>query len=144
MIFGDPYEFGFQFEVTEIVGDWKYGMCNVIVGAELLPGKGMGYTLGTVINGLKKTFEYAAAREVSDIGNTPVDALMLASGEAKNIVYLDMTELWDAGCALYLGFHGDQERLFYSRDFGKTICEKRLPRGTVEAVIRSLPNPEDI
>lgn len=36
------------------------------------------------------------------------------------------------------------ERLIYSKDNGKTVFEKRLPRGTIEKVLRSLPKPEDI
>lgn len=53
-------------------------------------------------------------------------------------------ELDDTGWQFYLFGAGRQERLIYSKDAGKTVFEKRLPRGTVEKVLRSLPNPEDL
>lgn len=49
----------------------------------------------------------------------------------------------DTGWDVYLFGAGDEERLIYSKDEGKTVFEKRLARGTVEKVLRSLPKLDD-
>jgi len=51
------------------------------------------------------------------------------------------SELTDYGWRFFLFGAGEEERLIYSKDAGKTVFEKRLPRGTVEKVLRSLPDP---
>lgn len=53
-------------------------------------------------------------------------------------------ELTNYGWRFFLFGAGEEERLIYSKDAGKTVLEKRLPRGTVEKVLRSLPDPADL
>lgn len=53
-------------------------------------------------------------------------------------------ELENYGWRFFLFGAGEEERLIYSKDAGKTVFEKILPRGTVEKVLRSLPDPNSL
>ncbi|MNP70944.1 hypothetical protein D3C76_1672500 [compost metagenome] len=52
---------------------------------------------------------------------------------------MNVAELHDYGCNFWLGFSGNEDRLFYSLDFESSFIESRFPRGTVEELIRTLP-----
>ncbi|WP_029149078.1 Imm42 family immunity protein [Methylophilus sp. 5] len=53
-------------------------------------------------------------------------------------------ELSNYGWRFFLFGAGEEERLIYSKDAGKTVFEKILPRDTVEKVLRSLPDPKSL
>jgi len=64
-------------------------------------------------------------------------------GKPQGVVVAPMY-VRDSGWDIYLFGANKDERLIYSKDNGKTVFEKRLPRGTIEKVLSSLPKPEDI
>ena len=144
MIVGDPLSFAIQYEVCQARGKWKYGMFNFVIDEKLIPGVGCMWTLGAVFYHLKSEFEEDWHKNIKEVGDGPVTELDLPSGEAENVIYIHTAELADTGWQYALGYAGEEERFFYSNDGFLNTHEKRLRRGTVEAVIRSLPNHEDI
>lgn len=54
-------------------------------------------------------------------------------------VEIPFAEINDLGWYFYLFQTGDRERIIFSGDYGKTVHEKYLQRGSVAQVIRSLP-----
>jgi len=144
MIVGNAYEFAIELDLVEKIDTWCYGTFNFIIDGDFIPGKYVDYTLGVVIHYLKSSFDRVARQSINDLGERAVDVNKLNLGEEENIFNIDAGELDQVGVLLWLGYSGDEERLFYSGDLGQTYKEKRLPRGTVESVIRSLPKPEDL
>jgi len=144
MIYGDPYEFAIDFDLTWKTDDgrWQYGAFNFIIDGKYLPG--------TVADTTYSSMRYLLCACIDDmvnageLGERIVDLKKMDVGEEENIVDIETGELDQEGVLLWLGYSGDEERLFYSGDLGQTYKEKRLPRGTVESVIRSLPKPEDL
>lgn len=139
MIIGNPLEIGIQVEYV-IQLNSPSGIFNFIIDDTLIPGKGMVTDLYVVISSLKDSINEALKFGVADIGNVSIEALDFSDGAPDNIIFLDTCELSDYGCVFWLGFDGDEERLFYSIDYEKTIQEKRYPRGTVEKLINSVPD----
>ena len=62
---------------------------------------------------------------------------------------MGLTSIYNNTCdidclKLEMGYSGDEERLFYSFDYGESYREIRFPKGTVEAVIEALPTYEEL
>lgn len=135
-----PFDFAIHVDLLLQAGDFRLGAFNFIVDDVFVPGKNTNFTLGSIIGGLKWLLDHAKENNIQDIGDTPITAERLNFLEEPNLICLDAGELSDERCLFRLGYSGEEERFFYSTDFGATFKEKRLPRGTVEAVIRSLPD----
>ncbi|WP_158001367.1 Imm42 family immunity protein [Cupriavidus basilensis] len=61
------------------------------------------------------------------------------------VVGIDLTpiEIADEGCWIYLFLDGNNNRLIYTTDFGCSVCEKFVAKGTVLKVIYSLFSVRD-
>lgn len=137
---GNPWDFAAHIDVVIHTGNIHLGSFNFIIDEVLLPGRYINLTLPSIVSELKYQFDHVK-QKIQDIGEKNISADIINHGEELNIIYLGSnTELCDKNCIFCLGYSGDTERFFYSTDLGKTFKEKRLPRGTVEAVIRLLPN----
>lgn len=135
---------------------FAYGNINFIIENELFPKKfENNFTLGTVFSNLKSSFEnkfYPGGKTCYELGNREVDFIKLDYGEEPDIFVIETTELGDkfgeecdANCLhLNIGYCGNEERLFYSEDFGKTYREAKLPKGTVENIILQLPSIDEL
>jgi len=151
LIYNEKHEFGIMWNVC-IVADasWIYGNINFIIGGEIFPKKfAINFTLGTVFYNLKNDIRNCIKNSKNkELGNRKIDYCKLNNGEEENIFDISPVELGDkvgeqcaANCLrLYLGYSGNDERLFYSDDFGETYKEVRMPRGTVENIIMQLPD----
>jgi len=140
MIIGNVLEIGIQLEyILEL--NSPSGLFNLIIDDELIPGRGTVTDLYVVISSLKDSINSQLSDGVCDIGNVPLADLDFSDGSPENVIWIDACELSDYGCVFWLAFDGDFERFFYSTDFEKTIQEKRYPRGTIEKLINSLPDP---
>lgn len=143
MIIGDPQKIGVQLEYLLPLTS-PSGIFNFIIEDELIPGKGTAIDLYIVISSLKESIHQSLKEMVKDIGNISILDLDFSDGAPENIIWLDTGELSDYGCVFWLGFDGEVERLFYSTDYEHTIQEKKYPRGTIERLIKSLPDADDL
>ncbi|WP_218966241.1 MULTISPECIES: Imm42 family immunity protein [Snodgrassella] len=143
MIIGNPLEIAIQ---LEYVIDYcsPSGFFNFVINDKLIPGKGVDTDLFVVIASLKESVNWYLQNEPKDIGDIKLESMDFSEGAPDNIIFLDCCELSDHGCVFWLGFDGDEERLFYSTDYEKTIQEQRYPKGTIANLINSLPNSFDL
>ena len=156
LIYNEKYKFGITWNVCIVTEDWIYGSINFIIGEEIFPKKfDTHFTLGVVFGNLRASFEKkyydVEGTDNVELGDRKVDNHKLDSGEESNIFSIETTELGNkfgndcsANCLrLSMGYSGDEERLFYSDDFGESYVEIRMPKGTVEDVIMRLPIEND-
>ena len=143
MIIGNLEQIGIQLEYI-IEFKSPSGLFNFIIDDELIPGKGTITDLFMVISSLKNTFHYNLDEKDFEIGKKKIEDINFADGEPENLIDIDCSELSDYGCVFWLGYDGDEERLFYSNDFEKTFREQRYPKGTLANLIDSLPNSFDL
>lgn len=142
MIFHNGNQYDFAIHIDPIIHAEKrlwLGAFNFIIDEVFIPGINVNFTLSSVVISLKYGFECAIKNNIVDIGEKNISFNEINLGTEANLIYLK-SELSDEKCLFRLGYSGNTERFFYSTDFGKTFKEKRLPRGTVEAVIRMLPD----
>ncbi|CAI2154583.1 TPA: immunity 42 family protein [Serratia fonticola] len=138
MIIGDPYRIAIQVEQVDTLCS-PSGIFNFIINDLLIPGKGVTIDLYIVISSLKESLDLGLKRYSADVGNAPIEKIDFSEGEPENLIPLNVAELHDYGCNFWLGFSGNEDRLFYSLDFESSFIESRFPRGTVEELIRTLP-----
>jgi len=143
MIIGNALDIGIQLEYITPLNS-PSGLFNFIIDDGLIPGKGTVIDLYMVILSLKDSLGYHLNSGIQDIGDINIEKLDFSNGAPENIIWLDCGELSDYGCVFWLGFNGEEERLFYSVDYENTIQEKRYSRGTIEKLINSLPSPEQL
>jgi len=143
MIIGDPYRIAIQLEQLDVLCS-PSGMFYFIINDSLIPGKGVTIDLYIVISSLKESFNLEIDKYQMDIGNVPVSEMDFSEGEPDNLMRLNVAELHDYGCNFWLGFDGDEDRFIYSTDFENSFSEIRLPRGTVEKLIRGLPLADNL
>ena len=156
LIYNEEYEFGIMWDVSIVSEDWIYGNINFIISDEILPKKfALNFTLGTVFFNLKNSFENkyydVEGSDNVELGDREIDYHKLNHEEEANIFEITTTELGDkfgyecnANCLqLKMGYSGNEERLFYSEDFGESYREIRMPKGTVENIIMQLPVTRD-
>jgi hypothetical protein len=147
MIIGDTSKIAVQLEyIIDLLS--PSGMFNFIIDEELIPGRGTVTDLYTVITFLKTSLIEGKQRLkvnlITDIGNIPLSNLDFSDGGHESLIYLDLGELANRGQVFYLGFDGEEERLIFSLDNEETYQEKRYPRGTIEQLINSLPEPSNL
>ena len=147
--------FGFMWEVDSIKKPFVFGRVQIIIGNEIYPKvcPAEHYTLSTVFNSLKASFEekhYSGGTDGKDFGTAEFDLFAYESCKLKNIFSIDTSymgmktgnvdECSMDGLILEMGYSGKEERLFYSFDYAKTFQEICYPKGTVESVISKLPD----
>ncbi|EQA3419492.1 Imm42 family immunity protein [Cronobacter dublinensis] len=138
MIIGNPYQIAIQVEQVDVLCS-PSGIFNFIINDMFIPGKGVTIDLYIVISSLKESLE-AGVREINeDIGNVSIDKIDFSEGTPEKLISLNVAELYDYGCAFWLGFDGNEDRLIYTLDFESGFNESRFPRGTIEKLIRTLP-----
>ncbi len=132
--------------------NWVYGSLLFLIGGELQPSQIiLNYTLNVVIENLILSFDrpyYSGSSDGGEIGDTVVNLSGIIDGTVKNIFQLGLADVEQSyndkgdflSMLMWMGFNGNTERLFYSVDFGKSIKEICLPKGTVESIVRSLPS----
>lgn len=141
MIIGDPYQIAIQVEQVDFLCS-PTGVFNFIINDMLIPGKGVTIDLYIVISSLKDSLESGLKTLNGDIGSLPIENMDFSEGEPENLIPLNVAELYDYGCNFWLGFDGEEERLIYTLDFEKSFIENRFPRGTIEKLIRQLPQSD--
>lgn len=144
MIYGDVYLIGIQLELVGIYSNCKCGIFNFIIDEKLVPGAGVNLDFFQIIETLKKSLDYGLNKNMPDIGAIPLEQLDFSGEVPFGIIALDADPLYDYGCCFSLGFDRDEDRLFYTTDYEKTMQEKRFPRGTIERLIRNLPKYDEI
>lgn len=138
MIIGNPYQIAIQIEQVDVLCS-PSGIFNFIINDLFVPGKGVAIDLYVVISSLKDSLEYGLEEINEDIGDFPIEKMNFSKGEVKNLISLDVAELYDYGCNFWLGFDGSEDRLIYTLDYENSFIENRFPRGTIEKLIRALP-----
>ena len=148
VIYNEEYELGIIWDISLVNGTWIYGNINFIIEGEIIPKNFSNkFTLATVFLCLKRSFEkksYSAGQSLGELGNKEVDYIKLDYGEEVDIFSIDITELADYHLLLDMGYSGDNERLFYSKNFGKTYKEVVMRKGTLESIIMQLPNHNEL
>ncbi len=122
------------------------GMFNFVINEKLIPGESVAVDLYVAISFLKDSVNSEVIESASDIGNIVLDELDFSEGAPEGIIWLDtgVAEISGRGYWFYLGFNGNEERLIFTTDAGKSYQEARYARGTVKKLIDSLPNSEDV
>lgn len=147
MIIGDDF-FKIAFQLEFMVPDYSSpsGMFNFVINEKLIPGESVAVDLYVAISFLKDSVNSEVIETTSDIGNINLDELDFSEGAPEGIIWLDtgVAEISGRGYWFYLGFNGNEERLIFTTDAGKTYQEDQYARGTVKKLIDSLPNPEDM
>lgn len=138
MIIGNPYQIAIQIEQVDVLCS-PSGIFNFIINDLFIPGKGVAIDLYVVISSLKDSLEDGLKKIDEDIGDFPIEKMNFSEGEVKNLISLDVAELYDYGCNFWLGFDGGEDRLIYTLDYENSFIEDRFPRGTIEKLIRALP-----
>ena len=153
----ETYQFGIIWELID------FPDCHYVMGSVfLLIGKNLeiapryaetNHTLQVIFGNLQSSFidkYYPAGTDGGELGDIEVDYEKLSYGEVKNIFSINGTELetqcgeFTGGLSMEIGYSGNEERLFYSIDNGNSYKEIRLPKGTVENVIMSLPSNSEL
>lgn len=147
MIIGDDF-FKIAFQLEFMVPDYSSpsGMFNFVINEKLIPGESVAVDLYVAISFLKDSVNSEIIETTSDIGNINLDELDFSEGAPEGIIWLDtgVAEISGRGYWFYLGFNGNEERLIFTTDAGKSYQEDQYARGTVKKLIDSLPNPEDM
>lgn len=147
MIIGDDF-FKIAFQLEFMVPDYSSpsGMFNFVINEKLIPGESVAVDLYVAISFLKDSVNSEVIETTSDIGNINLDELDFSEGAPEGIICLDtgVAEISGRGYWFYLGFNGNEERLIFTTDAGKSYQEDQYARGTVKKLIDSLPNPEDM
>jgi len=141
MIIGNPYQVAIQIEQLDILCS-PTGIFNLILNDVMIPAKGVTIDLYIVISSLKESLEVGIRNVGGDIGGYPLNKIDFLEGTPDKLVSLNVAELYDYGCNFWLGFDGDEERFIYTQDFENSFMENRFPRGTIESLIRALPDAE--
>ncbi|WP_051940887.1 Imm42 family immunity protein [Stenoxybacter acetivorans] len=157
MIIGDYYNLMAQIELIYIPGypndRIPLGTFNFIIDGEFYPGKGCDIELFYALDSFKNNLECGLKYITEDLGDTSLYKLDIynildnaAEGNPNNIIELSRGSMLaeDHGFICLLGFDGDEERLIFSNTGYKNFQEIRYPKGTVEAVIRSLPRSKEL
>lgn len=143
MIIGNPYQIAIQVEQLDVLCS-PSGIFNFIINDMLIPGKGITIDLYIVISSLKESLETGLKKYTNDIGGTLIENMDFSEGKPKDLIPLNVAELYDYGCNFWLGFDGNEERLIYTLDFENSFSENRFPRGTIKELIRNLPLAENL
>lgn len=147
MIVGDDF-FKIAFQLEFMVPDYSSpsGMFNFVINEKLIPGESVAVDLYVAISFLKDSVNSEVIETTSDIGNINLDEMDFSEGAPEGIIWLDtgVAEISGRGYWFYLGFNGNEERLIFTTDAGKSYQEDQYARGTVKKLIDSLPNPEDM
>lgn len=143
MIYGDVLVIGIQLELGMVCDTIKCGMFNFVFDGKLFPGQGMGIEFYPTILDLQHSLQFGLKKRMPDIGMLPLEQIDFLD-EPPGVIHLSSGMAEDFGFCCCLGFDGNEDRFFYSMDYGKTYQEKRYPQGTIERLINSLPKIEDI
>lgn len=166
MIFGKPYEFAVFYELLEKTDNdyWKFGIFIFFIEDEIYPTRGSNYTLSMALDYLKDSLDEVISYKNSEL-DTSMEALLLLkklahshgillcddphnlelSEPMKLGIYLSPLEFTDTGFYLfYYPRNNNEEYLIYSSDYGATAKKTVLEKGTVQRVIKQLPNKDKI
>lgn len=166
MYIGDPYKyennFFIQYDITCKVENWTYVMFNLVINDTFYPGKGVNWTLGTIIAEIKdfveSTFENYDDYLKSFSAQSLYDLSCFSRGygekypqslpiKMKDIVTrefgteLSLGEINGSGCSFYLYTFKDVDILVFTTDWGKESFHKViLEKGLCVSVCREFLN----
>lgn len=147
MIIGDDF-LKIAFQIEFLISDYSSpsGMFNFVIDEKLIPGESVAIDIFVAISSLKDSIGNEIIKSTSDLGNTNLDKLDFSEGAPENIIWLDtgVAEISGRGYWFYLGFDGDEERLIFTKDAGKSYQESRYVRGTIKKLIDNLPNSDEL
>ena len=151
--------FGVLWKVNSIREGYVFGKIQIIIGNEIYPKACPEnyYTVSVVFANFKGSFTekcYRGGSDGEDFGERKFSVKKYVYWKLKNIFSIETTEMgqthiYNKTCEidclmLKMGYSGDEERLFYSFDYGYNYREIRFPIGTVETVIEALPTYEEL
>lgn len=147
IISNDISVIGIQIELIKKIGT-PHGIFNIILEQDFIPGNNVFVDLYSVIGFLKDSLSDGLSRldrnKIAEIGSTPLNNIDFTGETPEGLIYLDFGELSNKGFVFHLGFNGDFDRLIYSLDAEKTYQEKQYKKGTVQNLIESIPNCDEL
>jgi|GEM_PF-554047 hypothetical protein len=151
--------FGIMWEIDSNIDSVSFGKIQLIIDNEIYPNHCPEnyYAILVIFENFKGSFitkDYPAGSNGRDFGEGLFNTSEYNELKLKNVFTIEtsdmgLTSIYNNTCnidclKLEMGYSGDEERLFYSFDYGESYREIRFPRGTVEAVIEALPSYEEL
>ena len=162
MVISNSHKFGVAWGVIERsrVPTFFYGWVILIINEKVYPSHmRFNHTIDVVFRNMQSTFTQINSHflkedyKQDELGDRAMTLQDIESGDINGLYHIGLGDLESCyendivdtiSFSMDIGFHGSEERLFFSDDGYKTLSEVRFPRGTVEKVIMALPNkPED-
>lgn len=151
--------FGIMWEINSNMEGVAFGKVQLIIDNEIYPRSCPKnyYAILVIFENFKGSFvikDYFAGSDGRDFGESLFNTSEYNELKLKNVFTIEtsdmgLTSIYNNTCdidclKLEMGYSGDEERLFYSFDYGESYREIRFPKGTVEAVIKALPTYEEL
>ena len=151
--------FGIMWEIDSNIDSVSFGKIQLIIDNEIYPNHCPEnyYAILVIFENFKGSFitkDYSAGSNGIDFGEGLFNTSEYNELKLKNVFTIEtsdmgLTSIYNNTCnidclKLEMGYSGDEERLFYSFDYGESYREIRFPKGTVEAVIEALPTYEEL
>ena len=151
--------FGIMWEIDSNIDSVSFGKIQLIIDNEIYPNHCPEnyYAILVIFENFKGSFvikDYFAGSDGRDFGESLFNTSEYNELKLKNVFTIEtsdmgLTSIYNNTCnidclKLEMGYSGDEERLFYSFDYGESYREIRFPKGTVEAVIEALPTYEEL
>jgi hypothetical protein len=151
--------FGIMWEIDSNIDSVSFGKIQLIIDNEIYPNHCPEnyYAILVIFENFKGSFitkDYPAGSNGRDFGEGLFNTSEYNELKLKNVFTIEtsdmgITSIYNNTCdidclKLEMGYSGDEERLFYSFDYGESYREIRFPKGTVEAVIEALPTYEEL
>ena len=151
--------FDIMWEIDSNIDSVSFGKIQLIIDNEIYPNHCPEnyYAILVIFENFKGSFitkDYPAGSNGRDFGEGLFNTSEYNELKLKNVFTIEtsdmgLTSIYNNTCnidclKLEMGYSGDEERLFYSFDYGESYREIRFPRGTVETVIEALPSYEEL
>ncbi|WP_407404340.1 Imm42 family immunity protein [Chryseobacterium sp.] len=131
-------DFFVQWETVFVVNDHlNLGIFNFWIDDKAYPAAGINITLNSLFYELVSEIPMIENLELN-IGNLPIDEIDFGNYDNNNLVWINSGELYQYGFALVIGFDGNRERIFFTKDYEKTYEEIVLPKGTFLQILKDL------
>lgn len=158
-IVNDENTFGFIWETTSFSADYCFGKIQILIGNDIYPKicPKDQYTISLVFDSLKWSFKepyFPGGSDGKDFGEKEFILKKYNESKIRNVFSIETSEMGMKvgdnhdysldSLILEMGYSGNQERLFYSFDYGNNFREIRFPKGTVESIVSKLPSNDEL
>lgn len=152
IIYDEKNKIGIMWEVkSKSYDNFYFGSIHFVINDTIVPSYFIySYTINVVFSNLKSSVEEAYNLNLENKVDLPcmnISRDLICGNKMHGLYSIDLADMEqgiakekESGFLMWIGFYKDKEIIFYTSNFGRSIYNVPLTKGTFLKMIKQLPN----